>query len=206
MRGYLALVVLLVAVVAGFAVYSNTHQEIPTPDTSIPHIVPDTSTIEYRDTALRFSIQYPDIATSSPVEFAGYLPRTASPVASFTLPRSMFEGTNLGEAGVYIGATTSPKIVASCETPMPDMGELSVSSTTLNGAVFATATSSDAGAGNRYETTVFRAVHDGTCFEIVELLHWADIHNFGPETAEFDKAKFQGYLDAIAATFSFIQQ
>lgn len=208
MRGWLVLIIVVVLVAAGLAIYSNTHQQIvqrPS-TTSIPEIIPGVSSVEYRDTEFGYSIQYPEIATSSDVDFGGYLPLTQTPIASFVLPRSMSQGTNLAEAGVYIGATSTPKVVASCGTSSPEVGETAEGTTTINDAAFSIFKSSGAGAGNFYDTTTYRTVHNGTCFELVELLHSGNIANYPDGTVvEFDKLKFQGYLEAIVKTFSFIE-
>ena len=162
--------------------------------------------MEYRDTEYGFSIQYPEIATTSPVNFEGYLPLTQTPIVSFVLPESMYMGTNLAEAGVYIGATTSPKIIASCSVSSAETGETAEGQETINGATFLVFTSTGAGAGNFYETKAFRTLRGGFCFELVELLHSTNIGNYTPGTiAEFDGAKFQGYLGAMVQTFGFLQ-
>ncbi len=156
----------------------------------------------YTNSQLGFSLQYPSTATSSEFNFDGYLPLTQTPVASFVLPKSMSVGTNLGEAGVYIGATTSPAIVANCLVATSDNGEQGVGNATIDGTEFTVSAMSDAGAGNFYESKIYRTVKNGTCLEIVELLHSGNIDNYptGTVTA-FDHAKFSGILDAIVQTY-----
>jgi len=157
----------------------------------------------YTNSRLSFTITYPSTATSSAFDFSGFLPRTQTPVVSFVLPSSMSQGTNLGEAGVYIGATTTPAAMRACESPVSNGGETSVGTTTINGQEFASFTSSDAGAGNFYDSKIFRTYQNGACFEIVELLHSGNIGNYPAGTvSEFDKSKFQGILDAIVRTYA----
>lgn len=200
MRGWLVFIVVVVALGAGVAYYANTQQEISTPVVQERQIIPGVSSIEYRDTEYGFSIEYPETATSSDTDFAGFLPLTQTPVKSFVLPASMSAGTNLSEAGIYIGATTTPKIVASC-TASTLAGETLVGTTTINGSVFSASTSTDAAAGNVYESAVFRTVHDGRCLEIVELLHWGNIANFPEgEVVEFDTPVFREYLEKMVDT------
>ena len=199
-------IILLVAVVlAGWAIYSTQRgsgaPQLPNAD----EIVPGVASVEYRDTEYGFSIQYPEIATTSPVNFEGYLPLTQTPLVSFVLPKSMYTGTNLVEAGVYIGATTSPGVLARCLVMASNLGENGVGSATINGAEFMVATSTDAGAGNFYEEKVYRRIQNGACLEIVELLHSGNIGNYTPGTVvEFEKAKFSGYLDATVHTYKHI--
>ncbi len=205
MRGWLVLIVVVVLVAAVLAIYSNTHQPQTVIGTSVVHIIPDVASAEYRDNEFGFSIMYPETATSSEVSFEGYLPLTQMPVVSFVLPRDMYTGTNLSEAGVYIGATSSPKVVASCGTSSPETGETAEGTTTISSTIFSVFKSAGAGAGNFYETKTYRTVHGGICLELVELLHSTNIGNYSKGTVvEFDHAKFSGILDAIVQTFTFL--
>lgn len=201
MRGWLVLIVIVVAVGAAVAYYTNTQHEISTPEVQEPQIIPGISSIEYRDTEFGFSIEYPETAASSNTDFTGYLPLTQTPVISFILPRSMGEGTNLSEAGIYIGATSTPDIMERCSTSSIGVGETFIGTTTINGATFGVFTSVEAGAGNLYDSTAFRTVHNARCLEIVELIHSTNVANYPEGTVvEFDKPKFQGYLEKMADT------
>ncbi len=205
MREWLVLIVVVVAIGSGVAYYTNTRHEVSTPAIQEPQIIPGISSIEYRDTEYGFSIEYPETASSSAVDFEGYVPLTQTPVMSFVLPSSMGEGTNLSEAGIYIGATTTPDVVAICSTSSIGVGETFVGTTSINGASFGVFTSAEVAAGNIYEATAFRAVHAGRCLEIVELLHFTTIANY-PEgsVAEFDTATFQGYLRKMVDSLKLI--
>ena len=168
--------------------------------TTTSTIIPGVADETYTNSHLSFSIKYPATATSSAFDFSGYLQRTGTPVVSFVLPKE--QGTNLSEAGVYIGATTTPSAMQSCENEVQQNGEVAVGTTTINGQDFATFTSSDAGAGNFYESTSLRTYQNGSCFEIVELIHSTNIGNYTPGTVvAFDHAKYQGFLEAIVATY-----
>lgn len=164
--------------------------------------VPDET---YVDSKLSFSITHPTTATTSPVDYSGYLPLTQTPLASFALPRSMFAGTNLDEAGVYIGASSSPEAITSCDSALPSSGETSLGTETINGADFAVFASSDAGAGNFYDSKIYRRIENGWCVEVIELLHSTNIANYTPGTVkEFDKTYYQTILDKIVHTYQSI--
>lgn len=198
------LVIFLAAVLIGLAAYDVvkpfSSDLSPAP---AQEIITGVSNTTYSNSALSFAMFYPSTATSSAVDYAGYLPVTQTPLTSFVLPNNLFKGTNLGEAGVYLGATTSPEIVASCTKPSEEFGEKSQGTTNINGADFAIFTASDAGAGNFYETRSYRTTVKDTCLEIVEMLHSANIGNFPPDTVTaFDHDKFSGILEAIVGTFS----
>ncbi len=114
----------------------------------------------------------------------------------------MSAGTNLAEAGVYIGATTTPSTVAVCTDLAPNSGETSLGTITIGGANFAAFTSTDQGAGNIYQGKTYRRVQNGACLEIVELLHYGNINNYtAGQVVQFDQAKFQGILDSIVQSY-----
>lgn len=199
-----AIILLIAVALAAYAIYSIQRQPVESPSNQFG-IIPGIANIEYRDGEYGFSIMYPEIAALSQANFEGYLPLTETPIASFVLPESMYTGTNLAEAGVYIGATTTPEVVAECLSAAPKSGEFATATTTINGVVYSVFVSMDAAAGNIYETNVYRTIRGERCFEIVMLLHSTNIGNYEPGTvAEFDKAKFTGYLAAVVRTFSFI--
>lgn len=199
---WLVIVLLVAVTIAGYAVYSLRME----PESAPPFgIIPGVADIEYRDGEFGFSIMYPETAKTSPTDFAGFLPLTQTPVASFVLPESMYAGTNLAEAGVYIGATSTPELVSLCLTAFPGSGESETASVVINGTTFSVFTSTEAAAGNIYEANAYRTVHNGQCFELVALIHSGNIGNYPEGTVvEFDKAKFRDYLSAILRTFAFI--
>ena len=180
-------------------VISPTQQpSVPPAQTQTPH--PAASTKTYTNSKLSFSITYPADMASSSVNYTGYLPLTKNPLASFVLSSSTYEGTNLKEAGVYVGASYQPKAITSCGLAL--QGETALGTQTINGAVFNVFSSNDAGAGNLYESKIYRRLENGWCVEVVELLHSANIGNYTPGTVmQFDKSHFQGLLDAVVRTY-----
>ena len=216
MKYILALITLAAVIIAGILYYDgsanisdSTPSATSTPQSSVPvDIIPDVPSVVYQNSTYHFSVAYPatgSILTGTDGNFAGFLPLTATPVIAFTLPASLFEGTNLGTAGVYIGATTSPVVVATCTSASKSMDETAASSTTYGGATYNIFTSTGVGAGNIYDEKTFRTLRGGVCFEIVEMLHSGQIGNYTPGTTkEYDKPTFAGYLDGIVKTFMFV--
>jgi len=182
---------------------STTTTAAPT-TTTLPQIIPGVTTLKYVSSTYGFSIRRPKTASVVTSGFDGFLPLTKKAVVGIVLPKSLFHGTNLQEAAVYIGASKLPAVLAAWNMPVAAIGETGAGTTAINGVSFAIFTSSDAGAGNYYEQRTYRVVHKGTCFEITEFLHSNSIGNYTPGTVqEFDKVKFQGYLEAIVDTFRF---
>lgn len=207
--------VLLILIAIGAGILFTSYQQQPWTDNTsplytgsqaLPEIITGTASNLYRSDSLGFTIDYPSSASIATNGFEGYLNVTQTPLAGFVLPPSLFEGTNLGEAGVYIGASTDPAIVAVCTKPSLDANESSAGDMVVDGASFSVTTSTGVGAGNIYETTSYRTVHNGACIEIVELLHSSNIANYTPGTVEqFDHQKFSGFLDGIVQTFALIK-
>ena len=172
--------------------------------TTLPDIIQGISTIQYRNEELGFSIGRP---ASSPTEtegFEAYLPLTKTPVVGFTLTPELFAGTNLIDAGVYIGASSDSAATGNWDKPVAGSLEEPAGTAQVNGVSFAVFTSKEAVAGNIYEEKIYRALHGDTCFEIVELFHSGNIANYEEGTVvEFDKAEIEGYLDVMVGTFSF---
>lgn len=156
----------------------------------------------YLDSKLSFSIMYPATAASSTKDFTSYLPLTQSPLNSFVLPSSMFAGTNLLEAGVYVGASASSEAITGCTSSSPLSGETAGGTETINGTDFYVYNASDAGAGNFYESKIYRRLENGWCVEVVELLHSGNINNYTSGTVtEFDRSYFESVLDAIVHSY-----
>lgn len=61
---------------------------------------------------------------------------------------------------------------------------------TYNNVTFRVAAFEDAGAGNRYESTVHRTMYDGYCYEIATTLHYAS------DWTEVDQGAIDASLDA----------
>ena len=114
-----------------------------------------------------------------------------------------FKGTNLGDASLSIGVSKAPDIVTACSKGQAAQGEKAAGTATLGGVKFSRFTFEDAGVGNRYASTIYRGMSDGSCYEIVEFLHWAAIENFSPGAVkEFDRRGVEAELNAIARSFA----
>lgn len=190
---------------------TSTSTEAPTTTVSpssttatISEIIPGAASVGYEDKQFGFSLYRPQNSAVETQGFGAYLPLTQAPVVAITLPMELFEGTNLIEAGVYIGASSSPAIASKWNLPTAESGEVPAGTVEVSGILFAVFTSTGAAAGNIYEERVYRALRNDTCFEIVELLHSGNIGNYEPGVVEFDRGKFQSYLKAIVQTFSFV--
>jgi hypothetical protein len=183
---------------------TSTTTSSSTTSTTLPRIIPGVPTVSHTDTKYGFSFQRPKDTTFLFKGFEAYLPLTKTPLVAVILPPALFKKTNLVEAGVYIGVSSAPAVTAKWKVPVSGSGEVAKGTTAINGATFAVFTSSQGAAGSIYAMRTYRTVHKGVCFEITELLHSSELGNYTPGTvAQFDKVKFNGYLEAIVDTFAF---
>ena len=207
--GFVAVCVLAVAY---FVYDSQRAVEVPLPQpkaSSTPpemqEIIPGVPSVLYRDPLYGFGLYYPATSALAAAGFEGSLVLAKTPVVAVALNPDLFQGTNLRDAGIYVGATTTAAIVAGCLEPAASAGEtLATSSAEINGISFAQFDSSSAGAGNIYDTKSYRTVSHGACLEFDEVLHSMQLGNFPKNTVvAFDAAHYSGILDAMLQTIDF---
>lgn len=170
-----------------------------------PAIIPDVKSVSYKNDDYKISFWYPETAQLKTSGFDSFVTGLKLPVIAVSLPKEMFAGTNLKEAVVAFGIDTSASAVTNCYRL--DNAEVVASSTkNVNGIEFRVFESTDAGAGNLYESKTYRFVKGDYCYEINEVLHSTNIYNYEPGTIkEYDKTKFVGILERIVSTFVFIK-
>jgi len=127
---------------------------------------------------------------------------------TLTVPRAFEPQTNFADAKLTVGESSRGASVASCLATDQSGGPNAVPTSTavIDGVPFTVFHSNDAGAGNFYETTSYRAIHGGACWAIEYTIHSANIGNYPPEyqLKPFDRAKAADVLDRIARTFRFL--
>ncbi len=119
-------------------------------------------------------------------------------MAKVFVPQAFEPKTNFGDATFTVGTSSDPEAVRTC------LGT-SKSWVLINNTVFATITSSDAAAGNRYDTTSYRAVRNNQCYAIEYTVHYLALANYpsGSVTA-FDEPKIRAALETIVQSFRFL--
>jgi hypothetical protein len=168
-----------------------------------PAIAADTPTKTYKDRH-GFSLRVPLSASVEPdTQENGQLDLIADAAVVVSIDPNDYKGTNLGNASVSVGVSKDPDIVAACGAGKAAQGEKPAGSATLGGIKFTRFTFEDAGAGNRYDSTIYRATSGSNCYELVEFLHWAAMDNFSPGAIkEFDRAKIEAELHTIVSSFA----
>lgn len=115
-----------------------------------------------------------------------------------------YENTNLIEAYLLFGSSTDAQVLTTCTEPITlDAGERVAGDLMIDGVSFTKTESSGVGAGNVYEQTHYRAVHDGTCFEFTYFIHYGNIGNYDPASVtEFDHGALLQQFDQVLATLT----
>jgi hypothetical protein len=192
----IALAIALFAVMKFFkptaVVNNNLNTNQPTP-----------SNLEtYTDNSYNFSIQYPKDDVFS--QGSQYAFAAQNSLISINLPESYYPGTNLGEASVIIGVTSTPALVNNCLQPQLE-NEKVQGVKNIDNKEFIRFIGEGVGAGNIYDTTSYRLVYNNSCYEIVLLMHSGNIGNYPTGAVkEFDRLATLEKLNIIAETFKFL--
>lgn len=127
-------------------------------------------------------------------------------LAKATLDQSFQPKTNFNDAKLTVGTSADPSAVASCLTYNPSGGPSPAPAReTINGTAYTVLHSSDAAAGNRYDTTSYRTIRNGQCYVIEYTIHYGNIANYDAKSGikEFDEAAVMKVMDGIVRTFRF---
>lgn len=130
----------------------------------------------YADPQGVFSFKYPETFSVSG--------REGTTLATISIPRGYLPQTNFSEAKLMI-TFSSGATDATCS---------------------GTTNTSDAGAGNFYETTTSKKIYDGDCYTFEYVIHSTNIYNYDPDQGikVFDKAKVKGELESVIKSFKYL--
>lgn len=155
-----------------------------------------------------FSIRYPsDYKINEGYQYYGFGPERQIGGVSFTIPSSVAEGTNLGRDS-YISVEEIPQAKECDPGLFLDEGALGVHNVSLteNNTDYLVASSTGAGAGNRYEETVYAIPYTNPCMAVRYFIHYSVFENYPPGAVRrFDKQALLNQFDAIRRTLT-IQQ
>jgi membrane-bound inhibitor of C-type lysozyme len=123
-----------------------------------------------------------------------------------TLGKSFQPNTNFSEATLTVGTSADPSAVATCLTYNPSGGPSTApSKVTINGTSYTVFHESDAGAGNRYDTTSYRTLRSDQCYVVEYTIHSTAIGNYSPDQGikEFDMNAVANIMDDVVQSFRF---
>ena len=157
----------------------------------------------YTNVTLGYSISHPVGWRVDPkYVYAGFGPDKLIKGIAFEIPAAMARGTNLSSNLTNISIESRPSHGA-CDARrfIPEPEDMH----TVNqfGRTWSVATTSDAGAGNFYDITVFVLKDSSPCLAVRYFIHSTNIGNYDPGTVRaFDRAALLRTFDQIRRTLS----
>lgn len=155
----------------------------------------------YEDSSKGFSIRYP----SGYMPDASYRYQELGPGkeiggVKFTIPASAARGTNLG-ADSYVSVEEIPGAQDCSPAVFFDDPSAQASAVTDNGTDYSVASTIGAGAGNRYEETVYAVPGTDPCIAVRYFVHYGVIENYpAGAVRQFDHAALVSQFDTIRRT------
>lgn len=123
-------------------------------------------------------------------------------IVQVQLPQSAYPKTNFGDAAftVSFGSANSLDACLALNANKADFKTTQI----INSTMYYKAETSGVGAGNLYESRVYRTFKDSSCFELMETVHTSNIGNYEPGTVtEVNKTEVWQRLDKILNSFKF---
>lgn len=181
------------ALVLGFSglVYLNYKDSVPA---NLPKL--------YKNEMYKFSIKLPDNFTIDENYKYELTPSQSFSGVRFKIPKSIYEGTNLSSDS-YISVESATGTINSCNP------QIFLDSSELKGFVdvgkhrYTVAYSLGAGAGNRYDETVYTTSVEGGCIAVRYYIHYGVYENY-PEGSikKFDEVELKKLFDSIRMTLN----
>jgi membrane-bound inhibitor of C-type lysozyme len=172
--------------------------------TSVPQGGGQESFDTYASTTLGISLTYPqEYAVDESYVYQELGPGKDIHGVKFVIPESMATGTNLADDS-YISVEELPKLTSSQSCTANRFLDLAnggkPQNITENGTTYSVASSTGAGAGNRYEEWVYAIPGTKPCTAVRYFIHYGVIDNYPQGTVkQFDH-------DALVAQFDQIRQ
>jgi hypothetical protein len=156
----------------------------------------------YKNDALKFSLQYPvHYSVDEAYQYQQIVPGRSIAGVKFTISPSATVGTNLSSDS-YISVEMIPD-VQRCRAGLflSNARATEEKETIDQGVTYSVSSSMGAGAGNRYEETVYALVGTRPCFAVRYFVHYGAIENYPSGTIQqFNKQALLKEFDSIRRT------
>jgi membrane-bound inhibitor of C-type lysozyme len=158
----------------------------------------------YESSVQGFSLRYPvGFSFTDPYTYQELGPGKDITGVKFTIPASTAQGTNLGSDS-YISVEKIPN-AQSCDASLfLDGGNGMKVQTVVDGdTTYSFASTTGAGAGNRYEETVYAIPGTNPCIAVRYFIHYSVIENYPPGTVQqFNESALMSQFDSIRRTLT----
>jgi membrane-bound inhibitor of C-type lysozyme len=165
----------------------------------------------YASSTAGFSIRFPAGFTADEnYSYQEMGPGTDIAGVKFTIPASVAAGTNLGSDS-YLSVEQIPQTATNTQNCSANLFlDLQGAATNLNpttvtddGTTYSLASTTGAGAGNRYEETVYAIPGTNPCIAVRYFVHYGVIENYPAGTVkQFDSNSLYAQFDAIRRTLT----
>lgn len=174
--------------------------------TSLTLVVQPAGTISYTGGTTGFSLYYPiGFTVDESYSYQELGPGKDISGVKFTIPASLASGTNLGSDSYLsvekiTGAQTcTANLFLGQQGPSPMIPQ----TLTDNGTTYSVASTTGAGAGNRYFETVYAIPGTNPCVAVRYFIHYGVIENYpAGSITEFDQAALLSQFDTIRRTLT----
>lgn len=153
----------------------------------------------YSSGSYGFSLRLPDAYKADESYVYDLAPGQKISGVKFTIPEALASGTNLSK-DTYISVEELPQ-TESCDADTFLYGKQQTENQTTGDTTYSVASMTGAGAGNRYEETVYAIPGTNPCVALRYFIHYAVLENYPAGTVkEFDKDALISQFDQIRAT------
>ncbi|MDB5204560.1 MAG: hypothetical protein JWP09_588 [Candidatus Taylorbacteria bacterium] len=166
-------------------------------DDTVAPVVTDSNTPVYTNPTQSFSVSVPKDFTIDEKYSYNISPTRSISGTKYTIPASLAKGTNLSTDS-YVSVESIPDADSCTAERFFESAPQAPDTVTENGVTYSVNSTQDAGAGNRYEETVYAIKDSKPCIAVRYFIHYGAIQNY-PEGAvkEFDRSALLQQFDAI---------
>lgn len=201
----LGVMVIILAGIGGYYYFIERHAAPTTGTQQTTQMQPQaTATTTYATST--FSVVYPVDFSADPT-FENTEVSAKKPIAGvkFTIPGAMATGTNLG-SDTFISVEQLPH-AKKCTGDIYLLDNVTPTSVDDNGVTYSLATTSGAGAGNRYEEYVYAIASSSPCTAVRYWIHSSELGNYDPGMGikAFDSQALMSAFDTIRRSVQLTQ-
>lgn len=194
MKAFIAIAVVLL--VAGAWFFRGAIFPSGGPPTSEETATTTSSVLTYASSTLGLSVSYPSTLTLNPAYSFAFSATKSINGASFTIPASMATGTNLS-SDTRVSVEVLPR-AKKCSADIFMVDNVVARNVVDAGKTYSFASSTGAGAGNRYEEMVYAFPNSSPCVAMRYYIHSTALENYEPGAVrEFDRAALVALFDTI---------
>lgn len=161
-----------------------------------------TNLVSYLDPTYNFTIKYPkDYSQDKKYQYTNLGPGKSINGIKFTIPKIYTNGNNLSSDSYFSVENILNSKSCSASLFLDNVISQNIS---VNGSDYSFASSTSAGAGNRYEEHIYAFPKNNVCFAVRYFIHYSVIENYPAGIiVEFNKDNLLKEFDAIRDSLNF---